>query len=93
MGGRVEEDDEAAEVDRPANMVERFDPATNVWQEVAPMVTVRHSPCVAVLFVVATATSLCLPQQACALASRSKPRADLFRGRHLPPSENSENKF
>ena len=49
VGGRVEEDDEAAEVDRPANMVERFDPATNVWQEVAPMVTVRHSPCVAVL--------------------------------------------
>ena len=29
--------------------MERYDPATNAWEEVAPMVTARHSPCVAVL--------------------------------------------
>ena len=39
VGGRIEEDDE---VDRPANTVERYDPATNA-------LTARHSPCVAVL--------------------------------------------
>ena len=39
VGGRVEE--EQAEVDRPANTVERYDPATNAWEEVAPMVTAR----------------------------------------------------
>ena len=33
LGGRVEEDDEAAELDRPANTVERYDPATNAWEE------------------------------------------------------------
>ena len=51
VGGRVEEEDEAAEVanDEAANTVERFETATNVWEEVAPMVTARHSPCVAVL--------------------------------------------
>ena len=36
VGGRVEEDDE---VDRPADTVERFDPATNAWEEVVPMET------------------------------------------------------
>jgi len=46
VGGRIEEDDED---DRPANTVERYDPATNAWEEVAPMVAARHSPCVAVL--------------------------------------------
>ena len=36
VGGRVEEDDE---VDRPADTVERFDPATNAWEEMVPMET------------------------------------------------------
>jgi len=44
MGGRIEEDDEAAELDRPANTVERFDPASNAWEEVAPMATARAFP-------------------------------------------------
>ena len=42
MGGRVvdeEEDDDEAEVD--SNSVERFDPATNAWEAVAPMATAR----------------------------------------------------
>ena len=39
VSGRVEE--EEAEFDRPANTVERYDPATNAWEEVAPMVTAR----------------------------------------------------
>ena len=38
VGGRVEEDDEV-EVD--SNSVERFDPATNAWEEVVPMATAR----------------------------------------------------
>ena len=40
VSGRVEEEAEA-EVDRPANTVERFDPASNAWEEVAPMATAR----------------------------------------------------
>jgi len=40
VSGRVEEEEEA-EVDRPANTVERYDPATNAWEEVAPMATAR----------------------------------------------------
>ena len=40
VGGRIEDD----EVDRPANSVERFDPATNAWEEVAPMATARAFP-------------------------------------------------
>ena len=45
MGGRVEEDDEA-EVERPAHSVERFvfDPASNAWEEVAQMATARAFP-------------------------------------------------
>ena len=42
VGGRVvdeEEEDDEAEVD--SNSVERFDPATNAWEEVAPMATAR----------------------------------------------------
>ena len=39
VSGRVEE--EEAEVDRPANTVERYDPASNAWEEVAPMATAR----------------------------------------------------
>ena len=42
VGGRVEE--EQAEVDRPANTVERYDPASNAWEEVAPMATARAIP-------------------------------------------------
>ena len=41
VGGRIEDD----EVDRPANTVERYDPATNAWGEVvAPMATGRAFP-------------------------------------------------
>jgi len=32
---------EAAEVETPAHSVERFDPASNAWEEVAPMATAR----------------------------------------------------
>ena len=39
VSGRVEE--EQAEVDRPANTVERYDPASNAWEEVVPMATAR----------------------------------------------------
>ena len=51
VGSEDEEDEEdEAEIDRLADTVERYDPATrNAWEEVAPMVTARHSPCVAVL--------------------------------------------
>ena len=50
VGGRVEEEDyEAAAVDRPANTVERFDPASNAWEEVAPMATPREAHVMAVL--------------------------------------------
>ena len=43
LGGRLVEDEEEEEeeVDRPANTVERFDPASNAWEEVAPMATAR----------------------------------------------------
>ena len=41
VGGRVEEEDEDA-VD--SNTVERFDPATNAWEEVVPMATARAFP-------------------------------------------------
>ena len=43
VGGRVEEDEDD-EVDRPTNRVERFDPASNAWEEVAPMGTARAFP-------------------------------------------------
>ena len=42
VGGKVEEEEE--EVERPANVVERFDPASNAWEEVAPMATARAFP-------------------------------------------------
>jgi len=35
---------EAAEVETPAHSVERFDPASNAWEEVAPMATARAFP-------------------------------------------------
>ena len=41
VGGRIEDD---GEVDRSANTVERFDPASNAWEEVAPMATARTFP-------------------------------------------------
>ena len=41
VGGR--EDDEA-EGERPAHSVERYDPASNAWEEVAPMATARAFP-------------------------------------------------
>ena len=43
VGGRVEEDDEA-EVERPTHSVERFDRASNAWEEVAQMATARAFP-------------------------------------------------
>ena len=40
VGGRIDdEEDDEAEVD--SNSVERFDPASNAWEEVAPMATAR----------------------------------------------------
>merc|ERR1712086_202570 len=42
VGGRVEDDE--AEGERPAHSVERFDPASNAWEEVAPMATARAFP-------------------------------------------------
>ena len=35
---------EAAEVERPAHSVERYDPSSNAWEEVAPMATARAFP-------------------------------------------------
>ena len=43
VGGSIEEDDEA-EAQRPAHSVERYDPASNAWEEVAPMATARAFP-------------------------------------------------
>ena len=40
VGGREDE----AEGERPAHSVERFDPASNAWEEVAPMATARAFP-------------------------------------------------
>ena len=40
VGGSIEEDDEA-EAQRRAHSVERYDPASNAWEEVAPMATAR----------------------------------------------------
>ena len=43
VGGRIDnEEDDEAEVD--SNSVERFDPASNAWEEVAPMATARAFP-------------------------------------------------
>ena len=42
VGGRIEEDED--EVEKPANTVERFDPASNAWEVVAPMATGRAFP-------------------------------------------------
>ena len=44
VGGRVGEEEEEEEVERPAHSVERFDPASNAWEEVAPMATARAFP-------------------------------------------------
>jgi len=41
--------DEEAGDERAANMVERFNPATLAWEELAPMATARLSPGVALL--------------------------------------------
>ena len=37
-------EEEEEEVERPAHSVERFDPASNAWEEVAPMATARAFP-------------------------------------------------
>ena len=42
VGGEIDEYDENFGV--PVNTVERFDPFTNVWEEVAPMATARSAP-------------------------------------------------
>ena len=39
VGGRTSEEDDETEVD--SHSVERFDPASNAWEEVAPMATAR----------------------------------------------------
>ena len=39
VGGSIYDDE--AEAERSATTVERFDPATNAWEEVAPMATAR----------------------------------------------------
>ena len=49
VGGMSEDiEDEAGEeeeeVEKPANTVERFDPASNAWEVVAPMATGRAFP-------------------------------------------------
>ena len=43
VGGSIEEDDEA-EAQRPAHSVKGYDPASNAWEEVAPMGTARAFP-------------------------------------------------
>ena len=52
-GGEIswddEDNEEEDEEDRPLNMLERFNPATNTWVELAPMATLRTNPGVAVL--------------------------------------------
>ena len=47
VGGEKEnnEEDESPSV----NTVERYNPATNAWEGLAPMATARASPCVALL--------------------------------------------
>ena len=47
--GVEDEEDEEEEDDHPVKRVERFDPSTNAWEEVAPMVTARSAPWVALL--------------------------------------------
>ena len=42
VGGEIDEEEEIFGV--PVNTVERFDPFTNVWEEVAPMATARSAP-------------------------------------------------
>ena len=47
VGGTIYDDE--AEAERSATTVERFDPATNAWEEVAPMATARAYHAVALL--------------------------------------------
>ena len=50
VGGEgVEDEEDEEEEDGPVNRVERFDPSTNAWEEVAPTVTARSAPWVALL--------------------------------------------
>ena len=45
VGGRIEEDEVVPlDVVTPAHSVERYNPASNAWEEVAPMATARAFP-------------------------------------------------
>ena len=48
VGGRVEDDDPNAD-GAASDSVERFDPASKAWEEVAPMATARALPCAVLL--------------------------------------------
>ena len=46
VGGEKKEDETWSQL---VNTVERYNPATNAWEGLAPMATARASPCVALL--------------------------------------------